>query len=74
MDTCAAVSSVSGEYGVCLFKDGSVCEEWDFFRNKCKVGECKKDCKFEGSEKRAIKKHEMFEQLMATILELKPNE
>ncbi len=48
------VSSTSGEYGVCLFKDGSVCEEWDFFRNKCKVGECKKNCKFEGSPKEGL--------------------
>jgi len=24
-----------GEYGVCIFSDGSECEEWAFFRNEC---------------------------------------
>ena len=24
-----------GEYGVCIFADGSECEEWAFFRNEC---------------------------------------
>lgn len=24
-----------GEYGVCVFKDGSECEEWKFFRKEC---------------------------------------
>jgi putative hemolysin len=24
-----------GEYGVCIFPDGSECEEWAFFRNEC---------------------------------------
>jgi putative hemolysin len=28
-------SSEAGEYGVCLFPDGSSCEEWDFYRGKC---------------------------------------
>jgi len=28
-----------GEYGVCIFPDGSECEEWAFFRGECKPGE-----------------------------------
>jgi len=25
-----------GEYGMCIFQDGSECEEWAFFRGECK--------------------------------------
>jgi putative hemolysin len=28
-----------GQYGVCIFADGSECEEWKFFRGECKPGE-----------------------------------
>jgi len=28
-----------GQYGVCIFPDGSECEEWAFFRGECKPGE-----------------------------------
>ena len=27
-----------GQYGVCVFKDGSECEEWAFYRGECKPG------------------------------------
>ena len=27
-----------GQYGVCIFSDGSECEEWAFFRNECSQG------------------------------------
>jgi putative hemolysin len=27
--------SASGQSGVCIFPDGSSCEEWDFFNGKC---------------------------------------
>ena len=27
------------QYGVCIFKDGSECEEWKFFRGECKQGD-----------------------------------
>jgi putative hemolysin len=33
------------EYGVCVFTDGSECEEWAFFRNECKKGEKNFFCK-----------------------------
>lgn len=28
-----------GEYGMCVFADGSECDEWAFFRGECKAGE-----------------------------------
>ncbi|MEJ2749725.1 MAG: DUF333 domain-containing protein [Anaerolineae bacterium] len=28
-----------GQYGVCIFEDGSECEEWAFFRDECAPGE-----------------------------------
>lgn len=28
-----------GEYGICIFEDGSSCEEWAFFRGECREGE-----------------------------------
>jgi len=31
--------SSGGQYGVCLFDDGSECEEWAFFRGECQPGE-----------------------------------
>ncbi len=31
--------SQGNEYGVCVFPDGSVCEEWAFYRGECKPGE-----------------------------------
>jgi putative hemolysin len=30
--------SQGGEYGVCIFPDGSQCDEWAFFRNECRPG------------------------------------
>lgn len=27
-----------GQYGVCIFRDGSECEEWAFFRGECAPG------------------------------------
>lgn len=26
-----------GEYGVCIFPDGSECEQWEFMRGLCKI-------------------------------------
>jgi len=31
----------NGEYGVCIFKDGTECEEWAFYRGECKIGDSK---------------------------------
>ena len=28
-----------GQYGVCIFDDGSECDEWAFFRGECKPGQ-----------------------------------
>jgi putative hemolysin len=28
-----------GQYGVCIFEDGSKCEEWTFYRGECKPGQ-----------------------------------
>lgn len=28
-----------GQYGVCIFDDGSECDAWDFFRGECAPGE-----------------------------------
>jgi putative hemolysin len=28
-----------GQYGVCIFDDGSECEEWAFFNQECKPGD-----------------------------------
>lgn len=33
-----------GQYGLCLFTDGSVCEEWAYFRGECVKGECNRTC------------------------------
>ncbi|MDD3102212.1 MAG: DUF333 domain-containing protein [Patescibacteria group bacterium] len=27
----------AGEYGVCVFANGTECDEWEFFRGECKV-------------------------------------
>lgn len=32
----------AGQSGVCIFADGSRCEEWAFFRGQCAPGQCKK--------------------------------
>lgn len=28
-----------GQYGVCIFDDGSECEEWAYFRGECQPGD-----------------------------------
>ncbi|MEM4703048.1 MAG: DUF333 domain-containing protein [Candidatus Pacearchaeota archaeon] len=28
-----------GQYGVCIFPDGSECEEWSYYQGECKPGE-----------------------------------
>jgi putative hemolysin len=31
--------SQGGQYGVCIFDDGSECDEWAFFRGECEPGQ-----------------------------------
>lgn len=31
--------SQGGEYGVCMFPDGTECSEWAYFREECKPGD-----------------------------------
>lgn len=30
-----------GQYGVCIFPDGSECEEWAYYKGQCKPGKIK---------------------------------
>ena len=32
-------SGDGGQYGVCMFDDGSECDEWSFYEKKCKPGD-----------------------------------
>lgn len=42
-------SNDSGQFGVCVFDDKSICEEWALYRGECKAGDCFKVCKYVGS-------------------------
>ena len=33
----------AGIFGVCVFEDGSRCEEWRYLRGECAPGSCKED-------------------------------
>jgi len=35
----------NGTYGVCIFPDGSECEEWSYFRGECQPGESSAEAK-----------------------------
>lgn len=37
----ATVTLSTGEAGLCLFADGSLCDEWAFFDGKCQAGQNK---------------------------------
>jgi len=39
--TLKIMDGPDGQYGVCIFKDGSRCEEWRFKRGECKPGQCR---------------------------------
>src|SRR5271157_3963725 len=41
-------NSSGQQYGVCLFNDGSVCDEWAYYSGQCRKGECMRTCKFVG--------------------------
>ncbi len=34
------MSGGDGQFGVCIFNDGSRCEEWRYFRGECAPGQC----------------------------------
>jgi len=36
--------SNGNQYGLCLFPDGSVCEEWAYYNGKCSKGACMRKC------------------------------
>jgi len=38
-----------GQYGLCMFNDGSVCEEWAYYRGDCQKGACMRHCDAIGS-------------------------
>jgi putative hemolysin len=35
------IMKAEGEMTVCMFDDGTECEEWAYFRGECKKGDCK---------------------------------
>lgn len=38
------INGLLGQSSLCLFPDGSVCDEWAYYRGTCKKGECKRTC------------------------------
>jgi len=44
-------SNDNGQFGVCVFADKSICEEWALYRGECKAGDCFKVCKYIGTSK-----------------------
>lgn len=43
------VKGTDGEWGLCIFSDKSICEEWAYFRGECNPGKCFKECKASGT-------------------------
>jgi putative hemolysin len=42
--TVKILTESEGQRGICLFSDGSVCDEWAYFRGECSQGDCMKKC------------------------------
>ena len=38
------INGILGQSGLCLFPDGSVCDEWAYYRDECSKGACKRTC------------------------------
>ena len=43
------VTESAGQRGICLFPDGSVCDEWAFFNGNCSKGSCMMSCEAIGT-------------------------
>lgn len=43
--TSEAFTRDGGEAAICVFSDGSICEEWAYFRLECRKGQCHKECR-----------------------------
>lgn len=47
--TLEIIKGNDGEWGVCTFSDGSICEEWAYYRGDCQIGDCVKECQKQGT-------------------------
>jgi len=45
--TIESFETTQGTDALCKFNDGSICNEWDYFNNKCDKGECFPECRLE---------------------------
>jgi putative hemolysin len=44
------INNENGQSGICVFSDGSQCDEWAFFRKECEMGQNKVDINLEIKE------------------------
>lgn len=43
------LSGPSGQYGLCLFPDGSVCDALAYYRGDCYKAQCNRTCEYKGT-------------------------
>jgi putative hemolysin len=43
------IDGVFGQSGLCMFNDGTVCDEWAYYRGECVKGQCKRMCDHMGT-------------------------